>query len=1100
MVEQRRIEHAIAVLEGKRELLGEGVVELSLSSLREKLASLTQNQAGKQYSQVTVLVADISGFTKMSEVRDAELVRDTINAVWERLDQVIQSWGGYVDKHVGDAIIALFGVPVTRADDSERAIQAALDMQMELTLMNERMQRRTGETHFLLSAPKMELGMRIALHRGPVFFGKVGSSEGTTAVGEAINSANQLEKMAPVQGVLVSEDVYQHVQSLFEVEPMAPVVLEGKSTPTYLYVVMRERARPFHMSIRGIEGVRTRIVGRTDELQTLQDTMQETIDSGILRVVTVEGESGIGKSRLLYEFEQLINLLPEQIALFRGRVHQEVGQTAYTLFRDLFSNYFDIHHRNSPIVAREKLVRGVVDVMDEEATRAQERAHFMGQLLGFDFLDSPFLQGIEDDAQQIRETAFRDMVEFFTAVASQNSIAILFLEDVHWADEGSFDLIDYLVQSCANIPMMIVCLARPKLFEARPSWAVIETLNPGVYQRVTLPTLSSIDSRHLALDILRNVNQMPMRLIDMIVTGAEGNPFYLEELISMLIEWEVIKPSEKRWQVNMLDVPAIHSPLSLPGLLKMRLERLPELERTILQKAAVLGQVFWDSLLIHLIQRSDLSVTSSQIVDALYNLEIGAWIHRRKLSTIENVQEYAFRHDSLREAIYETILDEDKRQDHAQTAVWFANNSNLYERQLTPVVAYHFAQAQQPKEAAEWFSRAATYARTVYMPETAISYYRQAIAHLGELDQRAEKTLQNRVQWHAGLAELLRGQARFGATIEAYDEMVAAAEELENHQAALDGLVALLKVLCLRGNAEPVMKTAVKIEALANQTEQPAYTATALTGKSWANVLLDRIPDAIPLAREALAVGQSSASLTEVAFSQTVLANIARLTNHPKQAGQLLRRAIKQFQLSGERQWEAILTANLAHLAHREDKREIATSLYQESLRMARDIGDFYVAILSLRKLGLLAQVEAIYNRAEQYLQQALVMAERSNQLRYQAMVANDLGALYLEWGSATDPGIFVDIDTFTQQAYVWLHKSIHTSEEAQLPLQLAQGLETLARLQLIEKNEDVARKSIERAMKALQKETATFLERTPKNKRRELLTSLQMLLDHINS
>ncbi|MEM7331099.1 MAG: adenylate/guanylate cyclase domain-containing protein [Chloroflexota bacterium] len=1102
MVNYRQLEHAIAVIETQRDLLGDEIVDLSLNSLREKLTALQNDNSGKQYSDVTVLVADISGFTKMSEVRDAELVRETINAVWQRLDHVIESWGGTVDKHVGDAVIALFGVPVSREDDPERAIQAALDMQMELTLINERMRQRTGQTHFLLSTPKTNLGMRIALHRGPVFFGRVGTSDEITAVGEAVNIANQLEKMAPVQGVLVSEDVYQHVQSLFEVEPLDPIVIEGKSALTYLYVIMRERARPFHMSIRGIEGVRTRIVGRTDELQQLQDIMQETIDSGLLRVMTIEGSSGIGKSRLLYEFEQLINLLPERIQLFRGRVHQEVGQTAYTLFRDLFSNHFDIHHRNSPVVAREKLVRGVVDMMDEDPTRAQERAHFMGQLLGFDFLDSPFLQGIEDDAQQIRETAFHDIVEYFTAVTNKNSIAILFLEDVHWADEGSFDLIDYLVQSCANIPMMIICLARPHLFEARPSWAIIETLNPGIYQRITLPNLSSIDSRHLALDILRNVSQMPMRLVDMIVTGAEGNPFYLEELVSMLIEWEVIKPGDNRWQVNMLDVPAIHSPLSLAGLLQMRLERLPDLERTILQKAAVLGQVFWDSLLIHLIQAEDVSVTSTQIVDTLYNLEKGAWIHRRKLSTIEDVQEYAFRHDSLRVAIYESIPEEKRLQDHAQTASWFATNRTRYENQFTPVVAYHFAQAQDNLMAGDWFNRAAEYARSAYMPETSIYYYRQALTHLSSslANEQTDALLQKQLVWNEGLAEMLRIQARFGAAIDAYSEMIGAAEQIKDDASTLRGLVAYLKVVSLRGNADLVTQTAVKIETLARQNNAPAQVALGLVGKAWAYVLTDRISEAIPLAREALTLSQTTVSMTEVAFSQTILANIARLTNHPKQAGQLLRRATKQFQLANERLWEGLLTANLAHLAHREEKREIATSLYQESLRMAREIGDFYLSIISLRKLGLLAQYEGIYNRAEQYFQQALIMAERSHQRRYQAMIANDLGDLYLDWGSATDQEIFVEIDTLTQQAYIWLHKAVRTSEEAGYTLILAQSLEVLSRLQLIEKNEEAAKKSINRAIGLLADAKTEFLERTPRNKKQELQISLNELLAHIES
>lgn len=1098
MVDYRELERAIAVIETKRELLGDGVVELSLHTLRAKLASLQNQSFGRQYSSITVLVADISGFTKMSELRDPELVRETINAVWERLDHVIESWGGYVDKHVGDAVIALFGVPVTRDDDAERAIQAALDMQMELMLINERTEQSTGQTHYLYtSAPRTSLGMRIAIHQGPAFFGKVGSSDEQMAVGEAVNIANQLEKMAPVRGVLVSEDVYQHVQSLFEVEPREPVVLDGKTTPTYLYVVMRERSRPFHMSIRGIEGVETRIVGRTTELQTLQDTMQETIDRGLLRVVTILGESGIGKSRLLYEFEQVINLFPERIELFRGRVHQEVGQTAYTVFRDLFSNYFDIHHRNSPPVAREKLVRGISEVMNVENEAAvQEQAHYIGQLLGFDFSDSPHLPNVVKNARQIREAAFRHIGAFFTAVSRQNSIAILFLEDMHWADEGSFDLLDYLVQTCTDVPIMIVCLARPELFEARSSWEVVEKLNPNIYERISLPTLNSIDSRHMAMDILRNVSQLPSRLIDMIVTGAEGNPFYLEELVTMLIEWNVISPSENRWQVNMRDVPPIHAPLSLSGLLEMRLERLPELERLILQKATILGQVFWDSLLVHLIRAQGTTASNQQILDSLYKLEQGAWIYRRKLSTISGVQEYAFRHDSLRVAIYASIPAEKKAEAHGRAAAWFVANQERFKRPFTTVVAYHFAQAKEYLAAAEWYGQAARYTRLHHMPETTIAYYKKALGYLSD-DPAA---LKNQMVWNEGLAQMLRGQARLDEAATAYRAMIAAAQQNQEERVSLRGLVSLLEVVSILGDVRSVIETAEQIETLAIELDAKTERALAAVGKAWGHLVAGRVTDAIALAREGLALSQTAVSIRGVAFSQTVLANIARHTDHPKQAGQLLRRAIKQFQLAEEPSWEALLSANLAHLAQQEEQREIARSLYEDGLRLGHEISDYFVVTLCLRKLALLSQNEGAYYHAEQLFQQAMIISERSNQERYQAIIANDLGQLYLEWSSASDPGIFADVDTFVQQAFRWLHKAIYTSEHLDESLLLVQGLEILSRLQLVEKNEKAAAKSIKRGLKRLSTINQAAMTQAEQRKKQALEAALLTLQTQINA
>lgn len=1087
MTEYRELEHAIAVMETQRDLLGNGVVDISIIALRQRLFALQTAVVGQQV-QVTVLVADISGFTKMSEARDAELVRETINTVWQRLDQVIESWGGHVDKHVGDAVIALFGVPLAREDDAERAIQAALDMQMELALFNEQVHQGTGKTHFLLAGPRPELQMRIALHRGPVYFGPVGSAGESTAVGETVNIANQLEKMAPVEGVLVSEDVYQRVQTRFEVEPQDAVFLEGKSVPTHLFVIKRERARPFHVSIRGIAGIETRIVGRNSQLQQLQDIFQETNDLGLLRVVTIEGEPGVGKSRLLYEFERLLNLLPEQIALFRGRVHQEVGQTAYTLFHDLFANYFDIHHRNSPMVAREKLVRGIVNVLQDAPLDAPEHAHFIGQLLGFNFADSPYLQEQSLDVRQIRERAFQDIAGFFTAVAFTNSVAVLFLEDLHWADEGTFDLIDYLVQSCANAPIMLVCLARPTLQEKRPSWQLLETLKPDVYRRITLPTLTAIDSRHLAMEILQNLRESPMRLIDMIVTGAQGNPFYLEELISMLIETGVVTPEGSRWQLNLAELPEIHQPLSLAGLVTMRLERLSDLEHTVLQKAAVLGQVFWDTLLIYLIQADDDSVNSHEIMDALYELERKAWIYRRKTSTIAEVQEYAFRHDSLGDAIYQSSALPVRQRDHAQAATWFANHADRYARQHTPVVAYHFAQAGNPAAAAQWYAKAAAYAESTYMPETAIAYYQQALRLLPQDDETAV----HQTTLNEGLATMLRNQARFSEAIAALQAMLAAARQRDEIAAQARALHGLLQVQGLRGDSLAVRETAVQMEKLAHQLRSPQHLAQAKLGRAWSHILLGQLAEAVPLAKEALRISTAASELTETAFSNALLGNVARLTKHPEEGTELLQRSLRQFRQANQRPWEALLLANLAHLAHTQDDLVTAVSFYNDSLQMARNMGDFYTLIISLRKLGRLAQADDMFDRAEQFFHEALVTAERSNQRRFQAMIANDLGFLYLARIAAIDPAVdVVSVELYIQQANTWLQKATTSGHYDEFPLILAWSMTGLADLRMIEGKTSAARQAVAQGLTAVTTAAKVQKERTLRRSHKKLYRML---------
>ena len=255
MSSRQKLEQAIVTLEAQRAVLGDDVVEMAVAVLHEKLASLQGHPAVAQHEQTAVLVADLSGFTALSEWRDAEEVRDTINAVWQKLDSVVESWGGTIDKHVGDGVIALFGVPVAGDDDPEWAIQAALDMQMELALFNEQTTQEVTQGQFSWPALPAELRMRIGIHIGPVFLGKVGASGEYTAVGDTVNVAHQLERLAPVGGILISHALYQHVHTFFDVQPLELSLLDGTQESDRFYVVKRDRPGAIRLTIGGTEGV-----------------------------------------------------------------------------------------------------------------------------------------------------------------------------------------------------------------------------------------------------------------------------------------------------------------------------------------------------------------------------------------------------------------------------------------------------------------------------------------------------------------------------------------------------------------------------------------------------------------------------------------------------------------------------------------------------------------------------------------------------------------------------------------------------------------------------------------------------------------------------
>ncbi|MEQ1919622.1 MAG: adenylate/guanylate cyclase domain-containing protein [Elusimicrobiota bacterium] len=327
MTEKEKLAAAIAAQETMRPMLGDAVVDMTVAALREKLAGLDAPADAAQRKLVTILFADVSGFTAMSETMDAEEVRDTMNSLWEKLDAAIIKHGGRVDKHIGDAVMAIFGVPAAKEDDPERAIRAALALQTELKAFAESAGR--------------ELKMRVGVNTGAALLGAVGSNSEFTAMGDAVNIASRLEHASPIGGILISHDSYLHVRGLFDVESQEPLQVKGKKDSIQTYIVKRAKPRRFRLGTRGLD-IPTKMVGRDAEFKALQDGMETAFEDREAQMRTVVGDAGMGKSRLLYEFTQWFELHPRRFWYFAGRASPETIDAPYGLLRDLFSQRFEI--------------------------------------------------------------------------------------------------------------------------------------------------------------------------------------------------------------------------------------------------------------------------------------------------------------------------------------------------------------------------------------------------------------------------------------------------------------------------------------------------------------------------------------------------------------------------------------------------------------------------------------------------------------------------------------------------------------------------------------------------------------------------------------
>jgi class 3 adenylate cyclase/predicted ATPase/ribosomal protein L40E len=934
---------------------------------------------------VTVLFADFAGFTSFAEKRDPEDVQDYLTGVWDRLDRIIAEHGGITEKHIGDALMAVFGSYRGREDDPIQGVRAGLALQ----------QCVQGLPPPGRSSP---LQLRIGVHTGWVVLSPPGSKGERFVTGDTVNLASRLENSAPIGGVLISHDTYRQVYGLFDVQSLPPVALRGRTEPVRTYLVLRARPRSLARTLRGIEGVATRLIGREQEFEQLCSACRKSLEQRQLSVLTVIGEAGLGKSRLLQELQKWLEILPQQVRFFYGRAMPEWTGLPFALIRDLFAGRFEIQETDSAAVARDKFERGFADLL-VEAGQGRERADsalasapLIGQLLGFDFAGRAPVRQALTDPDQMRQRAFGGLAQFFRVVAqggrSPGGAVLLALEDVHWADESSLDLLEYLAQNCVGTPLMILLLARPMLLEMRPNRS--PALAAG--SQLRLAPLSARDSDLLVQSILGNVTEIPSALRDLVLSGAAGNPFYIEEIIKMLIDSEVIVPGPGQWRFAPQRLTEGSIPATLTGVLQARLDRLEPIQRAVLQRASVVGQVFWDGALSWLERRGELSgqiestdkeqvrdkdpKLAAHLQEALEGLRGKELIIRRESSAFAGNIEYTFKHELLRNVTYANLLKKARRGYHAAAAAWLIESSGERIAEFTAPVAAHFELAERWVEAADWYGRAGQQARAGYAPATASAHFRKALDLLPVEAAGAESMHSKRIEWYEGLSDSLAAQARFAEALENYRAMRALAELARDAAAqarAWNGL-AFLHERC--GDNRASAQAARQAEALARAAGPGSRSELirALQLQGWALYRLGDAPAVLALGEQTLQLCQQLGERRSEAVSLK-LHGVAHLQlAHFDEAEDYFRQGLALCEELGDRRNAAAMWSNLGETARLRGDYAAALELYQRALSVAREIGHresemIYLSNVSGARLGL-----GQFQQAEADLRQAIAL------------------------------------------------------------------------------------------------------------------------------
>ena len=712
---------------------------------------------------VTILFCDVKGFTSMSEALDPEDVLEIMNGAFEHLIAPIYRHEGTLAQLLGDAILAFFGAPIGHEDDPQRAVRAALDIQAGIREYAVRLERERGVKGF---------SVRVGINTGLVVVGEVGTDlrVAYTAIGDVINLAARMEQNAPPGGILVSESTHRYVRDAFHMAPQPPLFVKGHAQPVQTYLVEHAREGGFLAEARGVEGIETRMVGRSAELSQLQATLRTTATGSGARMLVIVGEAGVGKTRLLGEFERWAGQDATHPEVLLGRATTATFAAPYGLLRDIFARRFGILGSDSAAAARDRFEVAMVAAFKGDAA-APMRSNLIGQLIGFDFADSPHVRGLLGDARQIHDRARAYLADYLRALTAERP-ALIILEDLHWADDSTLDTLLELVDAVADRPVLFLGTSRTGLDDRGPGW----DNERASLRRLNLRPLSVRASQELVLEILQKADEVPDALRDLVVATAEGIPFFAEELIKMLLDDGVIQPPADGagpWHIAADRLTQFRVPPSLTGVLQARLDRLEPAERIIVQQASVVGRRFWDQAVTRLGTVSGAESDESGVAAALAALQRKELVFERDVSTFAGCREYMFKHALLRDVAYESLLRRQRRTYHGAVAEWLIETGGDRADEIAGLVGSHLELAGRATDAADHLARAAARAAATFANDEAIRFYRRALELIrGEQGVPTDGALA--VKLGEGLGDVLHLVGQHAAARDAYGEALAA--------------------------------------------------------------------------------------------------------------------------------------------------------------------------------------------------------------------------------------------------------------------------------------------------------------------------------------
>ena len=747
-------------------------------------------------------------------------------------------------------------------------------------------------------------------------------------------------------------------------------------------IIATGRAWRFH-------GQETPLIGRTREVHILNEVLRTVVEDSVVSMVTITGPTGVGKTRLVSAFHSQLDDHFEHFTLARGRP-LEGGRSTYSLFRSLLGDRLYLGEAAKPEEIEHRMLEGVRSIVGQAT--ATEQAHLIGYLGGLDFTSSPYLDGLRQDPQRLFERAYAALARLFQADAGHAPL-VLVLDDLHLAPPESLELVRYLATEVVEVPLLILCLARPSLYERMPSWGE----GSFQHQRMELQPLADTEIEELFRSLFHDVANLPQTLVDLVCARAMGNALSLEQVSRILMEKGVIVSSEQQWQVHMDRLDPGQIPGSLNEMVRARLEGLTDEELRVLDMASVVGTAFWFGALVVLNRHDTERWTEEQrywrstqqeeeLRQTLRQLRRKDLIRRVRMSRIPGDHEYQFKHRMERDTLYQQVPEEVCRLWHRTVAQWLEMGLAQRTDQMLETIAYHHELGDSPRKAAYFYIHAGDRASERYLNERAIQLYQKGLTFLGEGDAASKiETYRNLGNVHALIGdheealcyfrEMLRhswqmaNRSKGGAAYEKMGQVYRILGEfgfaMDHFQKAFKlfdavgdvrGIAAVLddigRVHWVRGEIDLALHNHQESLELRRKLGDPRSIALALGHIGAVLIAKGQLPEAMSALRESLDLRREVGDRRGEAESLNVFGAIFFGRGYYDRAVKLWEEGVELCRETGDREVHSYLLNNIAEAQIEMHELESARARLDEALSVCEELHDLRARATVLRNLG----------------------------------------------------------------------------------------------------------------------------------------------------